>query len=132
MADLDAVHDLVVDMKSQLDDMEGNINELVRFKVVHIEAHKVIESRQSDFKKTLFGDNNHKGLTYQVAALQANGQASKSQRQSWRNFWMGVLKTLATAAIIAVTAWLLSVYRSQGLQAAGHEITQPAGDVRPQ
>lgn len=134
MVDLNAVHDLVSDVKDQLDGMEKNINELVKFKAVHIETHKVIEARQAGFKKTLYGDNGNKGLTYQVAALQANGQVSKKERQTWRNFWIGVLKTLTTAAIIAVTAWLLSVYKVNGAAqtAAGYEITQPAGDVRPQ
>ena len=130
MADLDAVHDLVLDVKSQLDEVEKKCDRLIEFRAVHLEAHKTIEARQTDFKKTLYGSDKEGGLTYKVKALQANGLASKKERQTWRNFWMGVLKTLATAAIIVVTAWLLSVYKDQGAAqtAAGQEITQPAGD----
>jgi len=110
MAELEMILGLVQDIKVQLDDVEDKCDQLVEFRAVHTEAHKIIEGRQVEFKRTLYGSDNGGGLTYKVDRL----LKSAKDADKWSGFWIGMLKTLVTAAIIAVTVWLLSVYKTAG------------------
>ena len=130
MAELDVILGVVKDIKEQLEEVDGKCSELLEFKAVHVEAHKVIEGRQAGFKKTLYGDDNGGGLTYKVEKLLQCKDSLRSSTEQWRGFWFGVLRTLAAAAIIGVTAWLLSVYQGQE-RPARPPISQPGASRGP-
>lgn len=91
-------------------DMDGKLDELIEFKTAHIEYHKTQDVAVRRNEGALF--DNPDGLTYQVAALQRNGHIDKKERQYWRAFWFGLMRTLATAAIIGIVIWFLSIYKS--------------------
>ena len=110
---LDVVFGVVRDIKEQLDEVDEKCDQLIEFKAVHLEQHKIIESRQANFKKTLYGSDNGTGLTYQVQKLINCKKSLQSSSKRWKGFGMGILKILITAAIIAVATWLLSVYKSE-------------------
>ena len=64
------------------------------------------------------------GLVQNVNTLLQCKNNLKSAGDRWSGFWIGLLRTLATAAIIAVTAWLLSLYQGQH-KTAEAPISQP-------
>lgn len=132
MADLDVILGVVKDIKDQVDEVNGKCTELLEFKAVHTETHKALDGHVATFKKTLFGDDNGTGLTYKVGELVKARDCFKSSDDRWRGFWMGILRTLATAAIIAVTAWLLCLYRDHGVHpAAGAETASQRASQGP-
>jgi hypothetical protein len=101
--DLETIWELQQDMNAKLD-------EAIEFKAAHVEHHKQQDLIVRRTEKALFA--NPAGLTYQVAAMAQNGRADKTNRQYWRAFWFGLMRTLATAAIIGVVIWMLSIYKS--------------------
>jgi hypothetical protein len=132
MADLDVILGLVEDIRERVDEVNGKCTELLEYKAVHTETHKALDGHVATFKKTLFGDDNGTGLTYRVDKLMQCKDNLKSSTDRWNSFFFGLLRTLATAAIIAVTAWLLCMYRDQGVQpAAGAQTTQPRSTQGP-
>jgi hypothetical protein len=127
MADLDVILGIVEDIKEQMDEVDKKCDQLLEFRAVHTEVHKIIDSRQADFKKTLYGGgDNGGGLTYKVDRLL---QFSKTA-DKWSGFWIALLRTLATAAIIGVTAFLLAVYRYRGPEKPLPDSSQPVA-VQP-
>jgi len=130
MAELDVILGVVNDIKLQLDEVDGKCGQLLEFKAVHTEAHKSLDGHVSAFKRTLYGDDNGTGLTYKVEKLLQCKQSIKSAEDRRSGFWLGVLRTLITAAIIAVTAWLLSLYQGQA-RPSRPEISQPVASQRP-
>ena len=130
MAELDVILGVVNDIKLQLDEVDGKCTELLKFKAVHTEAHKSLDGHVSAFKKTLYGDDNGTGLTYKVEKLLLCKDSLKSSTDRWRSFWLGLLRVVLSAAIIAVTAWLLSLYQGQA-QPARPPISQPGASQGP-
>jgi len=130
MAELDVILGVVKDIKEQLEEVDGKCSELLEFKAVHTEAHKALDARQAGFKKTLYGDDNGTGLTYKVEKLLQCKQTFKTAAERRSGFWLGVLRTLITAAIIGVTAWLLSVYQGQE-RPSRPPISQPGASRGP-
>lgn len=113
MADLDMILEVVQDIKDQMDDVDSKCDKLLEFRAVHIESHKTLDSSITAFKKTLYGNDNGTGLTYKVEKLLQCKQNFISNADRWRGFWISILRTIVTAAIIGLAVWLLSVYRQQ-------------------
>ena len=88
----------------KLEVMDGKLDELLTWKAVHKEEHKVIHRDVTEIRETLF-DN--PGLKSQVQTLMNN----KKNISRWRDFWLGVLKIVIGAAIVAVLMWLMLVYK---------------------
>ena len=63
-------------------------------------------------KGVVFGDKGESGLTYQVQQLMANGRNRNTAEEERKAFWRGMISKLITAAIIALAAFLLGLYRS--------------------
>ena len=88
----------------KLNDMDSKLDELLTWKAVHKAEHKVINRDVTEIRETLF-DN--PGLKSQVQTL----MNSKRHISKWRDFWMGVLRTVIAAAIVAVLMWLMLIYK---------------------
>ena len=131
MAELDVILGLMEDIKEQVEQVDKKCTELLEFKAVHAETHKSLDGHVATFKKTLFGDDNNTGLTYRVCELVKARDAFKSSTDRWQGFWVGVLRTLATAAIIGVAAWLLCLYRDHGVRSTQAQTTQPRPSQGP-
>jgi len=88
----------------KLNDMDSKLDELLLWKAVHKTEHKIINRDVTEIRETLF-DN--PGLKSQVQTL----MNSKRHISKWRDFWMGVLRTVIAAAIVAVLMWLMLIYK---------------------
>ena len=88
----------------KLEVMDDKLDELLTFKAVHKEEHKVIHRDVTEIRETLF---ENPGLKSQVQTLM-NGRRDISKG---KEFWMGVLKTVVAAIIIAVIIWLMLIYK---------------------
>jgi len=88
----------------KLNEMDIKLDELLTWKAVHKTEHKVIHRDVSEIRETLF-DN--PGIKSQVQTLM-NGRRNISKG---KEFWMGVLKTVVAAIIIAVIIWLMLIYK---------------------
>lgn len=65
-------------------------------------------------RKVTFGDKTASGLAYQVQQLLANGASRQTAEQERKAFMRSVISKLLTAGLIALVAFLLSLYRSSG------------------
>ena len=88
----------------KLNEMDVKLDELLTWKAVHKTEHKIINRDVTEIRETLF-DN--PGLKSQVQTL----MNSKRHISKWRDFWMGVLRTVIAAAIVAVLMWLMLIYK---------------------
>ena len=88
----------------KLNEMDSKLDELLLWKAVHKAEHKIINRDVTEIRETLF-DN--PGLKSQVQTL----MNSKRHISKWRDFWMGVLRTVIAAAIVAVLMWLMLIYK---------------------
>jgi len=88
----------------KLNKMDSKLDELLTWKAVHKTEHKVINRDVTEIRETLF-DN--PGLKSQVQTL----MNSKRHISKWRDFWMGVLRAVIAAAIVAVVMWLMLIYK---------------------
>ena len=80
----------------------------------------------AELRQTLYGDEPGTGMTYTVQQLARNGTSRISAEREKRTIVYGILSKLATAAIIALAAWLLSLYRWGGALAGRAEVAPPA------
>ena len=88
----------------KLNKMDIKLDKLVTWKEVHIQEHKTISRDVEEIRDTLY-DN--PGLKSQLQTIM-NGRKNVSK---WRDFWLGVLKIVIGAAIVAVLMWLMLVYK---------------------
>lgn len=93
--------DVILD---KLTEMDGKLDELLLFKAVHKEEHKVIGRDVTEIRETLY-DN--PGLKAQMQTL----MNCKRNISKWSAFWMGVLRTVIAAAIVAIIMWLMLIYK---------------------
>ncbi|GAH62541.1 unnamed protein product, partial [marine sediment metagenome] len=91
----------------KLNEMDPKLDELLTWKAVHKEEHKVIHRDVNEIRETLF---ENPGLKAQVQTL----MNCKRHISKWRDFWLGVLRTVIAAAIVAVLMWLMLIYRKGG------------------
>jgi len=92
----------------KLNGMDGKLDELLTWKEVHKEEHKGIHRDVTEIRETLF---ENPGLKAQVQTLM-NGRRYISR---WKEFWMGVMKTVIAAALIAILMWLMLIYKKGGI-----------------
>jgi len=95
------VSDAILD---KLNEMDPKLDELLTWKAVHKEEHKIINRDVSEVRGTLFSNP---GIKSQVQTLMNN----KRHISKWREFWMGVLRTVIAAAVVAVLMWLMLIYK---------------------
>lgn len=88
----------------KLDKMDEKLDELVKWKAVHQESHKTIDRDVTEVREVLFENPD---LKSQVQTL----MNCKRGISRWRDFWMGVLKTVVAVAIIAILTWFLFLYK---------------------
>jgi len=89
----------------KLEEMDGKLDELITWKAVHKEEHKSVHRDISEVRGVLF---ENPGLKTQVQTLMnCNRNISK-----WKEFWMGVLRTVLAAAIVAILMWLILIYKT--------------------
>ena len=88
----------------KLNQMDVKLDELLTWKAVHKAEHKGIYRDVSEIRETLF---ENPGLKAQVQTLM-NGRRYTSK---WKEFWMGVLRIVLAAAIVAVLMWLMLIYK---------------------
>jgi len=93
----------------KLDGMDVKLDELLTWKAVHKAEHKGINRDVSEIRETLF-DN--PGIKAQVQTLM-NGRRNISK---WKEFWMGVLRIVVAAAIVAVLMWFMLIYKKGALK----------------
>ena len=93
--------DVILD---KLNKMDSKLDELLTWKAVHKEEHKGINRDVVEIRGILF---ENPGLKAQVQTL----MNCKRGIFHWRNFWMGVLRTVIAAVIIAILAWFLFLYK---------------------
>jgi hypothetical protein len=80
----------------------------------------------AELREVVFGIEPGTGLRHTVDQLCLNGQSRKSAEKERRTLLYGVVGPLATAAIIALAAWLLSLYRWGSPVAPRDQTAQPA------
>lgn len=88
----------------KLNGMDDKLDELLLWKAVHQESHKIIDRDVTEVREILF---ENPGLKSQVQTL----MNCKSNTSRWRNFWMTVLKIIVAAAILAVVGWLMGLFK---------------------
>ena len=93
----------------KLNEMDVKLDELLTWKAVHKEEHKVIHRDVSEVRETLFANP---GIKSQVQTL----MNSKRHISKWKEFWMDVLRTVLAAAIVAVLMWLMLTYKKGALK----------------
>ena len=91
----------------KLNEMDVKLDELLTWKAVHKEGHKIIHRDVTEIREVLF---ENPGLKTQVQTL----VNCKRNISKWRDFWMAVLRTVLAAAIVAIIMWLLLVYKKVG------------------
>ena len=101
MADIDTIWEL-------LQDVDGKCDELLTFKTAHEEYHRGLSRQFADMQTTLWDKGD--GLTYRIQRIELNGKSRKSAARLWRGLAFGILRTVASAAIIGLAAWLLCMY----------------------
>ena len=89
----------------KLDEMDSKLDEILTWKAVHKEEHKIVHRDVTEMRGVLF---ENPGLKAQVQAL----VNCKRYTSKWKEFWMGVLRTVLAAAIIGVLMWLMLVYKT--------------------
>lgn len=92
----------------KLNGMDNKLDNLLQWKAVHQESHKIINRDLTEVRDTLF---ENPGLKAQVQTL----VNSSHHLFRWRNFWMGVLKLVTVAALVAVLMWFMVLYQKGGL-----------------
>lgn len=88
----------------KLNGMDIKLDELLTWKAVHKEEHKGIHRDVTEIRETLF---ENPGLKAQVQTL----MNSKKHISKGREFWMGVMKTVIAAAVIAFLMWTMMIYK---------------------
>lgn len=85
-----------------------------------------LSEKTGELREVVFGSEPGTGLMHTVDKLALNGKSRKSAEKEKRTLLYGVLSKLATAAVIALAAWLLSLYRWGGPIPHRVETAQPA------
>jgi len=88
----------------KLEQMDGKLDKLLTWKEVHKAEHKTIYRDVEEMRGVLF---ENPGLKAQVQSL----MNCKRNISRWREFWLGVLKTVVAAAIISIVLWLMMIYK---------------------
>lgn len=88
----------------KLDIIDGKVDKLLIWKAGHVKAHELVERDIADNRAVLF-DN--PGLISRVDTL----WNCKSGTAKWREFWLGVLRYLVVAGVVAVVTWMLLLYK---------------------
>lgn len=88
----------------KLNEMDIKLDELLTWKAVHREEHKIIHRDVTEVRAVLF---ENPGLKAQVQTL----VNCKRHISKWKDFWMAVLRTVLAAAIMAVIIWLMLIYK---------------------
>ena len=91
----------------KLNEMDVKLDELLTWKAVHKEEHKTVHRDVSEIRDVLF---ENPGLKAQVQML----MNCKRNISKWKEFWMGVLRTVIAAAIVAILMWLMLIYKKGG------------------
>lgn len=89
----------------KLNEISGKIDELLTWKAVHKQEHKVVYRDVSEIRSVLF---ENPGLKAQVQTL----MNCKRNISKWKEFWMAVLKIVLAAAIVAILMWLMLIYKT--------------------
>ncbi len=87
-----------------LGEISKKLDQLLIWKAEHTTAHALIERDVADSRNTLFGNP---GIVTKVASL----WDSQTKGTKWKDFWIGILKVLIVATIVAVVTWLLVHYK---------------------
>ena len=88
----------------KLNEMDVKLDELLTWKAVHKEEHKIIHRDVTEVRGVLF---ENPGLKAQVQTL----VNCKRHISKWKDFWMAVLRTVIAAAIVAVIMWFMLIYK---------------------
>ena len=92
----------------KLNEMDPKLDDLLTWKAVHKTEHKIINRDVTELRDTLF---ENPGIKSQVQTL----MNSRRNISMGRDFWMDVLRTVITAAIIGVLMWLMLIYKKGGV-----------------
>ena len=92
----------------KLGEMDVKLDDLLKWKAVHQESHKIIDRDITEVRETLF---ENPGLKSQVQTL----MNCKQGISRWRDFWMGVLKVVVAAGIIMIFTWFMLLYQKGGV-----------------
>jgi len=107
---------MTTEIIKKLDEANGKLDQMLQWRAGLEERCKAHNQRTEEIRKILFDNPN--GLIARVNRLN-NYKRSLSR---WRDFWMYILKTVIVAFIIALAAWLFTVYRDSNSKADGKDI----------
>jgi len=81
------------------------LDSLLQWKAGHNEQHKIINRDLNEIRETLF--DNPGGLKSRVERL----WNCKNTITTWREFFLQILRTVITWAVIALVIWQLFIYK---------------------
>lgn len=90
----------------KLDKIDDGVNELLQWKSALDERCNAHLKRTDELSKTVY--KNPGGLEIEVRRL----MNCKENIQRWRNFWLFILRSFLSAAIIGTVIFLLKIYKA--------------------
>jgi len=83
---------------------DGKVDQLLIWKAEHTKEHTLVERDVADNRAVLF---ENPGVISKVNTL----WNCKHDITEWREFWLGTLRYLIVAVVVAVVGWLLLLYK---------------------